>query len=241
MLDKQTLENMATKAQTHYENVAREYSQHVFLQRLYQEKEAGALLFKGGTALRIVYQSPRYSEDLDFSVESMKIPEIEDLMLETLLSLQDLNLATEIRTSKKTSSGYLGIFLFEIHQAQISIKVEVSQRNDHPSLGQPEMIDNPYFAGYNLMVLSQDILVDGKLAALLDRGKARDWFDLYFMLRARMLNQEHKQKLSLIKSRLTQNEDDFYDELEILLPKSFHRLIKDFNQVLSRELTRFVG
>lgn len=36
-------------------------------QAFYQEKEAEAILFKGGTALRLIYQSPRFSEDLDFS------------------------------------------------------------------------------------------------------------------------------------------------------------------------------
>lgn len=241
MIAKQGLKNMATKAQTHYENILREYVQHEFLHRLYQRKESSAVFFKGGTALRIVHQSPRYSEDLDFSVKSMKLPTIESLMLETLTSLQNLNFKTKINVSKQTSGGYLGIFLFNVHQRSIRIKVEISQRNDHPHRGQPIMTKNPYFANYSLLVLEQKILVSGKLNALLDRGKARDWFDLYFMLRQMMLSNEHKQKLGLIKEKLNTEERDFAQQLKPWLPKSYKPLLKDFQTVLSRELQRFVG
>lgn len=233
------LQALAIKSQTNDENVIREYLQHEFLQRLYAEKKSDELFFKGGTALRIIYHSPRYSEDLDFSVERMKIPAIENLMIETLDSLQELNLKTEIKTSKKTSGGYLGIFVFELYNKKIEIKVEVSQRNDHQNVGKPELIENPYIISYILMGLKQEILVSGKLSALLDRAKSRDWYDLYFMLRAQMLTTGHKQLLSQIKSKLEQVKRNFYPDLVIFLPKSHHPIIKDFKEVLLRELTRF--
>lgn len=45
----------------------RDYIQHLFLYLLYSasRREDVGLHFKGGTALRIVYHSPRFSEDLD--------------------------------------------------------------------------------------------------------------------------------------------------------------------------------
>ena len=36
--------------------------------------------FKGGTALRIIFKSPRFSEDLDFSAYNISIPEINQLV-----------------------------------------------------------------------------------------------------------------------------------------------------------------
>ena len=48
-------------------SIFREYLQLVFLSYLYQEKEASKIIFKGGTALRLLFGSPRFSEDLDFS------------------------------------------------------------------------------------------------------------------------------------------------------------------------------
>ena len=49
----------------------------IFLSYLYQEPGSEKLLFKGGTALRIVFKSPRFSEDLDFSGFNFKHAEIE--------------------------------------------------------------------------------------------------------------------------------------------------------------------
>src|ERR1035441_10085199 len=63
-----TLQQIARKQQTSiFPNIVREYAQHLFLAELYQLAGSEKLLFKGGTALRIIYNSPRFSEDLDFS------------------------------------------------------------------------------------------------------------------------------------------------------------------------------
>ena len=56
-----------------FPNIVREYFQNVFLAKLYTLSEAEKMLFKGGTALRILYGSPRFSEDLDFSLSGRSI------------------------------------------------------------------------------------------------------------------------------------------------------------------------
>jgi len=64
----ETLEKLGRQYQMGvFPNIVREYFQHVFLGELYKLSNAEKLLFKGGTALRIVYGSPRFSEDLDFT------------------------------------------------------------------------------------------------------------------------------------------------------------------------------
>ena len=69
MISIETLEKLGRQYQMGiFPNIVREYFQHVFLSELYKLPEAKRLLFKGGTALRIVYGSPRFSEDLDFSL-----------------------------------------------------------------------------------------------------------------------------------------------------------------------------
>ncbi len=72
MITVETIEKLARQSQMSvFPNVVREYFQHVFLSKLYVLPESEQLLFKGGTALRIVYGSPRFSEDLDFSLVSV--------------------------------------------------------------------------------------------------------------------------------------------------------------------------
>ena len=68
MISNEALEKLARQHQTGvFPNIVREYFQHIFLSELYKLPESDKMLFKGGTALRIVYGSPRFSEDLNFS------------------------------------------------------------------------------------------------------------------------------------------------------------------------------
>ena len=71
------LNKNAVKNQMQPQYIYREYCQNIFLSFLYQQKKSKQLLFKGGTALRIVYNSPRYSEDLDFTIIDLTNNEIE--------------------------------------------------------------------------------------------------------------------------------------------------------------------
>ena len=68
MIENDILERIALKEQTSvFPNIVREYAQHLFLTELYRLPGSEKLLFKGGTAFRIVYGCPRFSEDLDFT------------------------------------------------------------------------------------------------------------------------------------------------------------------------------
>ena len=63
-----------------FPNIVREYFQHIFLGELYKLPDAEKLLFKGGTALRIIYGSPRFSEDLDFSLFGLSHHEVKSFV-----------------------------------------------------------------------------------------------------------------------------------------------------------------
>ena len=56
-------------------SIIREYLQLLFLNYLYRQKESDKICFKGGTAIHFMFNSPRFSEDLDFSTSYSK-PEI---------------------------------------------------------------------------------------------------------------------------------------------------------------------
>jgi predicted nucleotidyltransferase component of viral defense system len=88
MIEKRQVQKIAQLWQTTTDNVAREYFQQLFLSRLYQEHGSDSMLFKGGTALRIIWQSPRFSEDLDFTGTNITIRGIETLMEETLTKIE---------------------------------------------------------------------------------------------------------------------------------------------------------
>ncbi len=54
-------------------NILREYLQVMALKVLYEIKGSEFLRFGGGTCLRICHNLPRYSEDLDFSLDKKAI------------------------------------------------------------------------------------------------------------------------------------------------------------------------
>ena len=88
MLSRDNLEKFTKLQQTSVRNVVREYCQHLFLSYLYQNPGSEKLLFKGGTALRIILKSPRFSEDLDFTGAGITHKEIEELFTNTLANIE---------------------------------------------------------------------------------------------------------------------------------------------------------
>lgn len=63
------MERYECKNSEDYENALKEIVQEVALQGLSRSDFFSKAAFYGGTALRIFYGLPRYSEDLDFSLE----------------------------------------------------------------------------------------------------------------------------------------------------------------------------
>ena len=80
MISEKTIKELTQKYQTTEINIIREYCQHLFLSYFYQKRKSEQIYFKGGTALRIIYNSPRFSEDLDFTgIHNIAYYEIEDI------------------------------------------------------------------------------------------------------------------------------------------------------------------
>src|SRR3989338_1462264 len=72
-MDRETALKLSKEFKVHYLQLLREEWEMVILKRLFESALGKNLVFKGGTALRLAYNSPRFSEDLDFSI----LPRIE--------------------------------------------------------------------------------------------------------------------------------------------------------------------
>jgi predicted nucleotidyltransferase component of viral defense system len=242
MIEKRQIEKLAAAQQTTMDNLAREYFQHLFLAQLYQEKGADALLFKGGTALRIVWQSPRFSEDLDFTGIQLSNKIIEGMMEGALVKMEKEGIGSEIEESKKTSGGYLAVFHFKTEEYESRIQIEVSLRKDRKAKGSAVLISPELVPPYTLAHLQESSLVGEKIQASLTRGKARDFYDLYFILRARLAFQDFFVKDKTLKSKILKivksGKLDFKRELKEFLPVSQHMIIKGFPEILISEIER---
>jgi predicted nucleotidyltransferase component of viral defense system len=239
MIANNTISTLSTKYQTAELNVWREYMQHLFLSYFYQQPQAKHIFFKGGTALRIVYKSPRFSEDLDFGSTLHDIDEIETAVLHTLEAVQFEGITSRIVESKKTSGGYLAIIDFDLGDREIRLRFEASFREDELQ-SQAEQVVNDFIPAYVINVLSKDQLIDGKLAALLDRKKPRDFYDLYYLLQNGFISVEQKSLMRDVLPLVESTKINFTQELKTFLPASLWPIIKDFKARLTTAVKRFV-
>lgn len=238
MVAQDQIKKFATKYQTSELNVMREYLQHLFLSYFYQQPQTSEIYFKGGTALRLIYQSARFSADLDFSTNHEDIPGIEDCLLEVLANIEKENIAATLQDADTTSGGYLSVIDFVLFGQTIPIQTEISFR-EKENRGELVTITSDFIPSYKVVVLVEDQLISQKMRALQARKKARDFYDLYFILRKQLLipnkNIIFKEILNVLKA----SNINFETELKQFLPKSHWPILRDFKNTLERELNRF--
>lgn len=168
-------------------NLLREYIQGFVLRSLHESEAFNCLSFVGGTALRFLYNLPRFSEDLDFSLESNKNYDPEKWLAKLKRDLEFAQFEATLTWSTKTTvhNGWIKIkgLLKETglsgHADQaISIKWEI---DTHPPAGAKTetQVVNRHFL---LALRHHDLpsLMAGKIHALGCRTyiKGRDYYDL---------------------------------------------------------------
>jgi len=238
MISWEVLVQTARRGQTTELNVAREYCQHLFLGAFYREHGSERVMFKGGTALRIIYGSPRFSEDLDFSGFRTSVAEIEDYAAAAAAELERNAIPVSLAESKKTSGGYLAILRCRVRDLPVQIQVEVSLRRRNDMKGRGVLVTPEIIPAYTLSQLPEGLLVKEKLEALMTRGKPRDYFDLYFMLRRGLVSTGMKGQLQGAKEALLARKLNFGRDLGPFLPRSSATVARDLRKALLEELRR---
>ncbi len=248
MITQDAIKKLAIQYRTsEFPNIVREYFQHLFLSQLYRLEKADNLLFKGGTALRVIYGSPRFSEDLDFSIfrveQYIQKKFIEDLFATVLAEIENTGIKVELGPKPgRTAEGYYGDATFHIYDYQpISVSINISARNGRDIKGEIDSVANDFVSTYNVFHLPQEVLVDEKIFdALLRRGKARDFYDLYFIMRKGLLSAGQKVQLNEKKGEIIKSSEkiDFDVELSVFLPQDQQNIIRDFKRNLVNELNR---
>ncbi len=239
MLSKENLKEFTKKYQTIEKNIAREYVQHLFLSSLYKIPLSEDLLFKGGTALRFIYGSPRFSEDLDFSGFRIKAKEVGDIFAEVLSEIEKTNIWVDIREAKTTTGGYLGKTVFRLFNLEIEMKIDVSLRNGRRIKGTPTLIKSEILPPYTIVQMPQEMMIQGKIQALFARSKPRDFYDFYFILRhPELRHYADKQSLQKAEAILDKTVINFKEDLSLLLPVTHRLILRDFKTILIREINK---
>jgi len=248
MISQDTIKKLAIRYHTsEFPNVSREYLQHLFLSALYKISGAEKLLFKGGTALRIAYGSPRFSEDLDFSIFGVEQRDrkkfIEDLFTKALAEIEQSGIKVTLGPKPgATAEGYYGDATFSMYDyPPIAVSINISARNNRDIKGEVDSVANDFVPTYNIFHLPQEFLVEEKIFdALLKHKKARDFYDLYFIMRKGLLTNDQKTRLNQKKQEIAEYAEatDFTGELSAFLPPDQQAIVRDFKSNLINELNR---
>ncbi len=232
MLNRQNLEQFAKLHQTDMENIVREYCQHLFLSFLYQEPGSERIMFKGGTALRIILRSPRFSEDLDFTGLNIQDHEVEDIFTDTFANIEKSGIKVEIEEGKPTSGGYISVAYFHVYNMKVVIQLEVSLRQGKGKSGMRTIIPNDYIPTYTIVSVPMNDLVEGKLDALQARSKPRDFYDFFFLLSGNYPQVREKHVLVAVRKLVLSSHINFHSELRKFLPAGQARQMRGFKKIL---------
>lgn len=240
MLSRDNLEKFTKLQQTSVQNVVREYCQHLFLSYLYQNPGSEKMLFKGGTAMRIILKSPRFSEDLDFTGAGITHKEIEGLFTDTLANIEKTGMTVHLEEAAKTTGGYLGIAIFEAYEMKINVQIEVSLRRGKAFKKIRALIASDYIPAYTLVHLPLEDIIQGKLEALADRHKPRDFYDYFFLLSGGYPPVRTKENLKNVLKLLRRENANFQMELKKFLPASQAMHLRDFKKILEEKILAYL-
>jgi len=201
MLSRAELQRLASREKVALGILEKDYVITEVLKALFQlPAMRESFVFKGGTALRKVYFPHwRYSEDLDFTVKS-DIPKEE--LRQNLDSLyQQVEQATQIRLTTRTlhkTNGYARIrtqFLGPLaHPAMIYMDLSF----DEPLCLEPQLrkvLTAPFpDEERTIQVYPLEELMAEKMRSLIERGKSRDYYDVWRLLK----EQRYQMNLELL-------------------------------------------
>lgn len=208
----QIIEYYPQNLQRFKKHILREYLQYKILEIIFDSEFASKLIFLDGSALRIVYQNPRFSEDLDFdnfgltrkeftklSILIKKRLELEGLEVETRLVFKDA-FRCYIKVSKLLYSENLS----DLESEKLVIQVDTAPHYfDFPA----RLYTLDKFDVYTKIRIAQaDLILAQKIFAIFNRKRkmGRDFFDVDFLINNRGITPNFdylKEKLGVQNSK----------------------------------------
>jgi len=256
MLNYDFIEEKATREKIDKITIEREYYQLLFLQKLYSQKRSENIYFKGGTAIRFLLQSFRFSEDLNFTA-TFPHGTVKKLLNDVFsFFINNSTSSIEVREEKvwekfsDISLKYKLLFLPKGSRQKVAIRIDISLREKPQTKEQTVLTPFDYpISPYPLVIhLSGEELLAEKIRALYIRSKPRDLFDFWFLLTKKIPINEKliKNKLNLYKNSKFSMEElkkivKNYDEKELkkdlnqFLPENY----RNFYKSLKKEILKF--
>lgn len=217
-------------------NIIREYLQYKILEIIFSNDLSRKLSFIGGTSLRIVYGTSRFSEDLDFDNFRLTLSEFNKLSNEVKQGLELEGYEVEIKiVSRKAFRCYIRIpkLLYEKGLSNFSnekITIQIDSESQGYNYKPNRFLLNKFDVFTHILVTPADILLSQKLWAILNRKvlKGRDIYDVTFLFGITKPDYNYLK----LKSKI--------DNLENLKKAISKRLTKENLEKIARDVQPFL-
>lgn len=227
-----------------YTNALREIIQEIALLGLWRSKFFEHSAFYGGTALRVIYELDRYSEDLDFSLlkpddrfslgayAGSLQREINSFGFQVDFERRRKSLQTPIESAFLKTNTYKQLIIIEASEDLLrdlhplkNLKIKLEVDTDPPGGFETETryVLQPF--PFSVRIFSLPDLFAGKLHAVLcrhwrSRVKGRDWYDLIWYA-----SKHPEVRLSHLEARMRQSGN--YCEERPLSAEKLRRLLRE--------------
>jgi predicted nucleotidyltransferase component of viral defense system len=249
MLDQKTLQQLSKQMEIDEFTILREYLQIRFLDVFYRKIGVEEIFFKGGTAIRLLFGSTRFSEDLDFT-NKVRPENLEQLLQKTLKGLQSEFPRLSLK-ELDAPQGYSAKLVLptEISQQNLTVKLDFTHTAVYENTQlSPVKTQLPVASLALTKHLSRKEILAEKFRALWRRKRGRDLFDIWFLLSQ---GEKFDQKLVQKKYDLYQEKLDLqqirekidrWDEKELdhdlrkFLPRAERRIIPELKRLALENL-----
>jgi len=210
-MDQYLLDQLSKELKIASFNILREEAEMLFLSILSKHEIAQNIIFYGGTALRLAYNCPRFSEDLDFlAVGQVKEADLLPVIKEIEKTDPGLKLV-DIKDKRFTLFALLQMRSQFLKHA-LSVKIEISRRKNgiKKEFRPLSSLCSPLQP--TLYVATLASLELAKKRAIMGRDNARDWYDLWYLSKLQRKPFAPPKKFDLDKT-------EFKREMRCFLPK----------------------
>ncbi|MFH1847443.1 MAG: nucleotidyl transferase AbiEii/AbiGii toxin family protein [Candidatus Omnitrophota bacterium] len=171
-------------------NILKEYLQHKILDMIFSSKYADRLVFLGGTAIRIIHNSSRFSEDLDFDNKGLNKAAFQEISKTIKKSLELEGYIVEMENVFKGAFHCYLKFPGILFQSGLSgqkrekILIQLDAEPQKYSYNNNKYLINKFGIFRFINVVPLNLLLSQKICACLTRKreKGRDFYDVVYLM-----------------------------------------------------------
>ncbi|MEA3343962.1 MAG: nucleotidyl transferase AbiEii/AbiGii toxin family protein [archaeon] len=191
MIRREELGEIAKAKRISLENCEKDYILELLMFSIFSEA-GDSLALKGGTAMYKFYNLNRFSEDLDFSVNKRRV-DLPELVNTAMRRLSGIGVPGSIRMESYRNEVnarlmFRGPLYDGSKESMVRITLNFSKRD------KPINVDKLFFIpvyteipSFNAFVMAAEEIFAEKVRAIFTRNKPRDVYDLWFLLKRKVI------------------------------------------------------